>query len=160
MRKTIRDGHSSGTTFARCLKQPTRTAGLTSPPRRYRFREQSACAVPIRFCSRWGLPCRLRRRSRGALLPHLFTLTPSALAGGESGSFSVALSLGSPPPDVIRHRMSMEPGLSSPAAFRRLRERPSGRLTPMAWGLEPAASSRYQPNHDAITRNRITISSL
>jgi len=34
------------------------------------------------------------------------------------GSFSVALSLGSPPPDVIRHRMSMEPGLSSPAAFR------------------------------------------
>jgi len=34
------------------------------------------------------------------------------------GSFSVALSLGLPPPDVIRHRMSMEPGLSSPAAFR------------------------------------------
>src|SRR5438874_2030824 len=32
------------------------------------------------------------------------------------------------PPDVIRHRLSMEPGLSSPAAFRRLRERPSGRL--------------------------------
>jgi len=32
-------------------------------------------AVPIRFCSRWGLPCRLRCRSRGALLPHLFTLT-------------------------------------------------------------------------------------
>ena len=30
--------------------------------------------VPIRSCSRWGLPCRLRRRSRGALLPHLFTL--------------------------------------------------------------------------------------
>jgi len=38
--------------------------------------------------------------------------------GWGSGSFSVALSLGSPPPDVIRHRMSMEPGLSSPAAFR------------------------------------------
>ncbi len=30
-----------------------------------------------------------------------------------SGLFSVALSLGSPPPDVIRHRCSMEPGLSS-----------------------------------------------
>lgn len=26
----------------------------------------------------------------------------------------MALSLGSPPPDVIRHRLSMEPGLSSP----------------------------------------------
>jgi len=34
-------------------------------------------AVPIRFCSRCGLPCRFRCRIRGALLPHLFTLTPS-----------------------------------------------------------------------------------
>ena len=44
-------------------------------------------------------------------------------------AFSVALSLGSPPPDVIRHRMSMEPGLSSPATFRSVPGRPSGRLT-------------------------------
>ena len=80
-------------------------------------------AVPIRFCSRWGLPCRLRCRRRGALLPHLFTLTAHTVSprqaerGGRGGSFSVALSLGSPPPDVIRHRMSMEPGLSSPASL-------------------------------------------
>ena len=39
------------------------------------------------------------------------------------GPFSVALSLGLPPPDVIRRRLSMEPGLSSPA-----KERPPGRL--------------------------------
>jgi hypothetical protein len=69
----MRDGHSSGTTFARCLEQPTRTAGLTSPC------GVIACAnlrdaVPIRFCSRCGLPCRFRCRIRGALLPHLFTL--------------------------------------------------------------------------------------
>jgi len=31
--RTIRDGHSSGTTFAHCLEQPTRTASLTSLPR-------------------------------------------------------------------------------------------------------------------------------
>jgi hypothetical protein len=31
-------------------------------------------AAPIRSCSRWGLPCRLRYRTRGALLPHRFTL--------------------------------------------------------------------------------------
>jgi hypothetical protein len=31
------------------------------------------------------------------------------------GLFSVALSLGLPPPDVIRHRVSVEPGLSSTA---------------------------------------------
>jgi hypothetical protein len=31
------------------------------------------------------------------------------------GLFSVALSLGLPPPEVIRHRVSVEPGLSSTA---------------------------------------------
>src|SRR5215467_4369591 len=45
---------------------------------------------------------------------------PGACAIG--GLFSVALSLESPPPDVIRHRVSVEPGLSSspegPAAIR------------------------------------------
>src|ERR1700739_616724 len=37
---------------------------------------------------------------------------------GRVGLFSVALSLGSHPPDIIRHRLSTEPGLSSPATFR------------------------------------------
>ena len=69
-------------------------------------------AAPIWSCSRWGLPCRSRCRSRGGLLPHRFTLAGPANRAG--GLFSVALSLGSPPPDVIRHRVSVEPGLSSP----------------------------------------------
>jgi len=34
------------------------------------------------------------------------------------GVISVALSLGSPPPDVIRYRLSVEPGLSSNIAAR------------------------------------------
>ncbi|VFU08634.1 conserved protein of unknown function [Methylocella tundrae] len=67
------------------------------------------------------MPCRSCRHARGALLPHRFTL--AAGAGPDGGLFSVALSLGSPPPDVIRHRFSVEPGLSSA-----LRRRPSGRL--------------------------------
>src|ERR1700734_1468230 len=82
-------------------------------------------AAPIRSCSRWGLPCRRRYRRRGALLPHRFTLT-AANATHRGGLFSVALSLGSHPPDVIRHRLSMEPGLSSPTTFRYRR---SGRPT-------------------------------
>ena len=32
-------------------------------------------AIPIRRCSRWGLPCRFGCPSRGGLLPHRFTLT-------------------------------------------------------------------------------------
>ena len=39
-----------------------------------RQRGNAPYTVPIWSCSRWGLPCRLRRRKRGALLPHRFTL--------------------------------------------------------------------------------------
>jgi len=39
---------------------------------------------------------------------------PWAVAGGAGGLLSVALSLGSPPPGVTRHRVPVEPGLSSP----------------------------------------------
>ncbi len=66
--RNARDGHSSATPVARRLKRPTRMAGPDRPAAR-RLR-----AIPIRFCSRWGLPCRLRCRKRGALLPHRFTL--------------------------------------------------------------------------------------
>src|SRR3954468_848425 len=65
----MRDGHSSATPVARRLKQPTRTATRT------KVWSLRSGAVPIRSCSRWGLPCRLRYRRRGALLPHPFTLT-------------------------------------------------------------------------------------
>jgi hypothetical protein len=49
-------------------------------------------------------------QQRGALLPHRFDLA----APKYSGMISVALSLGSPPPGITRHRSSLEPGLSSP----------------------------------------------
>ncbi len=119
-----RGSHSSWTDVAIRLLQPTRTTDPETDRRTF-----ARHAVPIRFCSRWGLPCRPCYQLRGGLLPHPFTLTPSFLASDTSrirrnerrgGFLSVALSLGSPPPDVIRHRVSMEPGLSSHAAFRRM----------------------------------------
>ena len=92
-----------------------------------------------------GMPCALRRSRRpySVLLPVGFTMPlllpgarcaltapfhpcPRAPCGACTGGLlSVALSLGSPPPAVIRHRVSMEPGLSSPAAFRRESGRPA-----------------------------------
>lgn len=64
------DDHSSGPAVTDGIKLPTRIcwgaggpAGL--PPR----------AIPIRHCSRWGLPCRSGCPYRGGLLPHRFTLT-------------------------------------------------------------------------------------
>src|SRR5262249_23247212 len=99
---------------------PDTGPGDCSPRRPYSVLLPVGFAVPLRLpATRCALtapfhPC--RGRSRG-------------------GPFSVALSLRSrrlrddSPADVIRHRMSMEPGLSSPATFRSLPERPSGRLT-------------------------------
>jgi hypothetical protein len=93
----------------------------------------AARVAPIRSCSRRGLPCRRRCRRRGALLPHPFTLAGSELSPDAGGLLSVALSLGSPPPDVIRRRVRMEPGLSS-ACERTRRRRPSSRLAGKAIG--------------------------
>ena len=61
----------------------------------------------------------MRCRRRGGLLPHPFTLTRQK----PGGLLSVALSLGSPPPDFLRHRVSVEPGLSSPCRLSALAKR-------------------------------------
>src|ERR1700739_845085 len=94
------DDHSSGTFVTKRLARPTRTAirkritcrpylvllpvGLALPP----LLPETRCALTAPF-----QPCRTFRVLGGVI--------------------SVALSLGSPPPDVIRHRVSVEPGLSS-----------------------------------------------
>jgi len=54
---------------------------------------------------------------------------------------SVALSLGSPPPGVTRHRVSVEPGLSSPGSPR---ERPSGRLIHPLMSDRPARAASFE----------------
>ena len=87
----------------------------SNQPERPGLRTGPAClaaprVAPIRFCSRRGLPCRRRCRRRGALLPHPFTLADRK-AGG---LLSVALSLGSPPPDVIRRRVAWSPDFPPP----------------------------------------------
>jgi len=63
-------------------------------------RGQASLGPPIRSCSAWGLPCPLRLRRGGALLPHPFTLTPGQPGGG---LLSAALSLALPRPGVTRH---------------------------------------------------------
>jgi hypothetical protein len=110
------DDHSSGTRVAASLARPTRATGPET-----------------------GLPHhphgRCRRRPYLVLLPVGFTVPPTlpparcALAAPfhpcpqarpkpapAGGLLSVALSLGSPPPGVTRHRVPVEPGLSSPVA--------------------------------------------
>src|SRR3982751_3981729 len=76
--------------------------------------------LPVGFAVPLPLPV-----ARWALTPPFHPCRPASRAGG---LFSVALSLGSPPPDVIRHRVSVEPGLSSPSRSP-AKAQPSGRLT-------------------------------
>ena len=102
------------------LRTPLPTLSSNQPGRQSRV---SPFAVPIRSCSRWGLPCQLCYQNCGALLPHRFALTAPKCGG----LFSVALSLKSPWPGITRHRFSMEPGLSSPHECAAVAQ-PSGNL--------------------------------
>ena len=87
---------------------------------------------PIWSCSVWGLPCHRHYWRRGALLPHLFTLTGStSQCEARGGMFSVALAVNgrfeTPPPGRYPAHCSVEFGLSS-ADLRP--QRPSG---PVPW---------------------------
>ena len=62
------DDHSSGPALADRFSRPTRTPRAVNPAKR------ASRDVPIRSCSRRGLPCRPCYQARGGLLPHPFTL--------------------------------------------------------------------------------------
>ena len=76
---------------------------------------QSRHSSPIWSCSVWGFPCHRHHWRRGALLPHLFTLTPPIILTGRTepvkmmgGAVCFLWHSPSAPlerrrPDVIRH---------------------------------------------------------
>ena len=98
------DGHSSGTHLAMRLLQPTRAVSLETDLGDY-------SPAPPLFGLAPGGVCLAAFVAKDAVRSYR-TLSP--LPSYEGGLLSVALSLGSPPPEVIRHRASKEPGLSSP----------------------------------------------
>ncbi len=67
------------------------------------FSGPRCCSLPIWSCSVWGLPCHLRYRRRGALLPHLFTLTCAYAPAVSSLWHWPSPGLDARVPDVIRH---------------------------------------------------------
>jgi len=90
---SVLDDHSSRRRITAALQQPTRrfrrqqrnrnevseevAALRLGAPGRYAIAacRGAAISLPIWSCSVWGLPCRVCYQARGALLPHLFTLT-------------------------------------------------------------------------------------
>lgn len=122
-----RGDHSSGTALARRLKRPTRTAA-----RRRACCGQTAAPVPIRSCSRRGLPCPLPCGRGGGLLPHRFTLARRGRSRVWRSDFCGAV------PEPVARPAGISPApclhgartfLSRPA-FATGRKRPPGRLTP------------------------------
>ena len=86
------------------LKQPTRISVWVTPA-------AYAARIPIWSCSRWGLPCHVCYQTRGALLPHHFTLTKQK----PGGIFSVALAVGFRPPGITWHLTLWSPDFPPPA---------------------------------------------
>ena len=84
--RMLRDGHSSRPHITARLKRPTRRCNAPSRHASRRFRRfllhfcrtyrTGGNFLPIWSCSVWGLPCPPHHCDSGALLPHLFTLTP------------------------------------------------------------------------------------
>jgi hypothetical protein len=113
--KTPLDGHSSRTFVAERLTRPTRAAGW-----------KPACTVETAQLPLFGLaPGGVYRAAPVTSCAVRSYRTLSPLPAKAGGLLSVALSLGSPPPGVTRHPVSMEPGLSSP---NRSWQRPSDHL--------------------------------
>src|SRR6188474_1727191 len=88
------NNHSSRPGIAGGFKQPTRRLRTGRPLSPTHTMCAGVCRLPIWPCSVRGFACHLPYSRRGALLPHLFTLTPpSRLAPLERGGiFSVPLS--------------------------------------------------------------------
>ena len=72
-----------GRAVSRFLSAPLRAERIiclsshTRNPASFPAWRRAASEFPIWPCTRWGFPCRVACASRGALLPHLFTLTAS-----------------------------------------------------------------------------------
>ena len=139
------DGHSSGTPVAGRLARPTRAA-----TRKRARGPKPACRpysvlLPVGFTMPFPSP-----GTRCALTAPFHPYPASRRSASPGGLLSVALSLGSPPPGVTRHRVSVEPGLSSPRS-RKNGERPSDRLASVEGG---GPGSRRQARRQANRRHR------
>jgi hypothetical protein len=99
------DGHSSGTPVTGRLARPTRTQRGNAPARRH----------GSLFDLAPGGVCPATAVAGGAVRSYR-TLSP--LPSKLGGLLSVALSLRSPPPGITRHRVPVEPGLSSSRGLR------------------------------------------
>jgi len=130
------DGHSSRASLAARLMQPTRAAHLKADWKR------SPASTPPLFGLAPGGVCRAAFVTKDAVRSYrTLSPLPSFAKAMEGGLLSVALSLGSPPPEVIRHRASWSPDFPLRHTRYFQAERPSGLLTTVIRGFGEVPSS-------------------
>ena len=133
------------------LGRPLPDASCDRPGQRCENTPALRLAVPTWSCSRWGLPCHPRRRGRGALLPHLFTLTAqfgrsqTARRFVFCGTFPGVASAGGYPAPCLRGARTFLP------PPRRAERRPSGRLALLRYAAfrpgQVLGDHRHQPRY-------------
>ncbi len=106
--------------------------------RRLPHRSPGRPAIPMRSCSRWGLPCHRRYRRRGALLPHPFTLATRGFHRGPAVCSLWHFPWGRP-------RRAL-PGTVFPWSpdFPRTRRRRHARGHPAVWRVERLRGGRQE----------------
>ena len=105
--EAVDDGYSSRMAVANHLKQPTRTS----------VQDRTCCTrqrVSLRGLAPDGVYHARSVTSSAVRSYRTFSPLPANPFPASGGLFSVALSLGLPPPGVTRHPDPVEPGLSSP----------------------------------------------
>ena len=105
----VADGYSSRMAVASHLKQPTRTS----------VQDRTCCTrqrVSLHGLAPDGVYHARSVASSAVRSYRTFSPLPAYPFPASGGLFSVALSLGLPPPGVTRHPDPVEPGLSSPFA--------------------------------------------
>ena len=108
--EAVDDGYSSRMAVANHLKQPTRTS----------VQDRTCCKrqrVSLRGLAPDGVYHARSVTSSAVRSYRTFSPLPAYPFSASGGLFSVALSLGLPPPGVTRHPDPVEPGLSSPTEF-------------------------------------------
>ena len=115
------DDHSSGTHVTVCLKRPNPEASSEQLASHFFPPEKSEMASLFGLAPGGVYQAPGVTTGTGALLPHRFTLTEGKYEAAcrsspsHGGLFSVALSLGSPPLDVIQHPALWSPDFPPPA---------------------------------------------
>ncbi len=111
-----------------------------------------AAPVPIRSCSRWGLPCRDRCRPRGALLPHPFTLARGPSPAVRAVCFLWHCPWGRPRRALPGTVYPWSPDFPPPAPPQRCRERPSDRLASLKVGVRRPGRKGLHVRHRTAVR--------